>query len=181
MVSNPVLLPAGTQTLQPNQRMKNSGEHASRGQCSAPCTHSPKHLQPRVACSQLCGGFSRTKHIFWKQDRIFVSPQKRRAAPPAPQFSSFLCYSQPQTKPLLTQANPSSRSAERVLKQEAGQTGRPPHCKPGIRNPTAHLLRPFIPWHDSSILSMYFILFDSLHSSLQPTLSAPLSDVSNRS
>lgn len=60
----------------------------------------------------------------------------------------------------------------------------PCHCKPGISNPTAHLLRLFIPWHNSPILStycllselfclQYFVVFDGLCSSVQPTLSAP--------
>lgn len=37
-------------TPQPYLRKKNSGKHASHSQCLVPCTHSPKPLQPCVAC-----------------------------------------------------------------------------------------------------------------------------------
>lgn len=74
--------PQKHKTPQPYLRKENSGEHASHGQRSVHRTHSPEPLQPRVACWQLCGGFSHTKNNFWKQDRAFCPKKEGRPTSP---------------------------------------------------------------------------------------------------
>lgn len=136
-VSSPAFLPAGAQTPQPHLRKKNSGEHASRGHCSAPCTHSPKQLQPCIACLQLCGGFFMHQARFLKAGQDFCFPLKKggqlhQLSGSAHSFA-ILSY------------KAATCDSKAVLKQEAGLTERwPSHCKPGISNPIAHPLRLFI-------------------------------------
>lgn len=74
----------------------------------------PSHCSPVSRASSSAEVFHTTSTFSESRTGFFSTPLERRAAAPALHFSSLLCQSQLQSRELLTQPKPSSRSAGQV-------------------------------------------------------------------